>query len=130
MKILTPKGFKVRIEKTKSYFNPKSKHPESVYFYLIDLHTGKKIGNVNLQRYRGKYTTHSFLNEKYHNKGLGIFLYAKAIAWCIKNNYRVTSSGSSSYKAKTLWESSRLREYFHIKKRSIQKEPIWYVYKK
>jgi len=75
-----------------------------------------EIGHINLVRvYTGCYATHSHLDNKFHNKGLGALLYAKAIQWGIKHGYRIRSSGGSSRDAQRVWRGSTLKRWFDIK---------------
>lgn len=148
IKIRAPRGFKFKIEKQFYYedqdpFNylsharPKDKrrkYPETVNVLLINSTTGEIVGNIDLERFKNRYVTHSDLQDQFHNKGIGIIMYAKAIQWCHKNGYKVSSSGSSSLEAQRLWASRRLRKWFKIVKRNYKgiwdsrPEPTWYVY--
>jgi hypothetical protein len=60
--------------------------------------------------------THSTLNYEYHDRGLGVLMYARAIQWALAHGYKVWSSGQSSTNAKRVWKSKRLRQYFSVRK--------------
>lgn len=83
---------------------------------------GKKpedIGYIFLERiYENQYQTHSGLDDKYHGKGLGALLYAKAISFALKNNFKVMSYAYPSIEAENVWTYSRLlRNNFNIRRR-------------
>ncbi len=78
-----------------------------------------EIGYINLRPNYTKdnlYETHSWLHPDYRGKGIGTKLYARAIQYCLVNNYRVRSSGGSSSDAQRVWKSKSLRKYFYIRK--------------
>jgi GNAT superfamily N-acetyltransferase len=106
----------------------------TVSLYDIKGKPNKKIGYIDLYRdYPKSYTTHSFLDDRYHGKGLGVLMYARAIQWCLDNGFQVKSSGNSSLKARRVWKSKSLRELFNIKthKSTMGSEfDTWHAYTK
>lgn len=93
------------------------------------------IGSIDLQRPgkdKNRYVTHSILDYKYHNRGLGLLMYMFAINYALKKGWKVSSSGNTSEAAQRLWKSKRLRKYFTIKRKKgiIPTFDKWYVYNK
>lgn len=127
MRLSTPTGIRSTFEKVPNWDN---KYP-NVSITLFDLKSNIRIGYLDLERtYNNKYITHSSLDPKYRGKGIGLFMYIKALRWCLKNNHRVTSSGGTSSDAQRVWRSKTLRKHFTIKVKYISGQPTWYVYKK
>ena len=126
MRLSTPAGIKSKIEKVNNW---DYKYPD-VFFNIYDAVSNEKIGHLDLERYDNKYVTHSSLDERYRGKGIGLYMYIKALRWCLKNNHRVTSSGCSSSDAQKIWRSKTLRKHFNIKVKYSYSAPTWYVYKK
>lgn len=106
--IVLPKGFSFRV-------SPEINNRVNVYLErTVRLHT-KVVGNICLVRHnRVSFETHSWLAEKFHGKGLGTLLYAKAIQWCLDNGYKVRSSGTTLEAAQRVWRGKGLRKYFTI----------------
>jgi GNAT superfamily N-acetyltransferase len=130
-KVIAPKGFHFRIFKEPV----DKKYPRIVTVSLyVKGKINRKIGYINLYKGWDKtYTTHSYLEDKYHGKGLGVLLYAKSIQWCLDNGCRARSSGASSKKAQRVWKSKGLRKFFNIKtyKSRISSEyDTWHAYAK
>ncbi len=124
--IPAPKGFTIKVDK---------KDPYHVMVKLFRAGNAKRafIGRVTLyQRSAGVYETHSYLDDYYHGRGLGALLYARAIKWGMEQGYLVRSSGSSSDKARRVWEGKTLRKFFSIKKRKGEQVywDVWYAYPK
>jgi GNAT superfamily N-acetyltransferase len=122
-KIKAPKGFSFKVKKMSANYTRVTLH----------LAKGKQIGYVNLSRVRpGFYATHSGLDVKYHNKGLGVLLYARAIQYALEKGWRVSSSGGSSESAQRVWRGKTIRKYFSIKlKKGYQPyDDKWYAYAK
>jgi len=108
-KVIAPKGFHFVVRQ-----NPYDSYSISIKLFKKN----KEIGHVNLVReYKGTYSTHSYLEPKYHNKGLGALMYAKAIQWGMEHCYRVRSSGSSSDAAQRMWRGKKITKWFDIKVR-------------
>jgi hypothetical protein len=77
----------------------------------------EQIGHVNLEKYGKTYTTHSRLyNDKYKNKGFGLYMYATAIKFMLKydKKCKVKSHINNSDDAQRLWKSKRLNTLFKI----------------
>lgn len=124
-KVRAPKGYTFRIKKM-------SNHYTQVALFLSST-IDKKIGQVNLIKVRpGYYETHSYLEEDYHNKGLGALLYARAIQHALQNGWRVRSSGNSSSEAQRVWKGKTIRKYFSIKLKKAKDRDYdkWYAYAK
>lgn len=113
-RVVAPKGFFFKVQdKTYSY---------GYRSLQIQLWKNKvrpeQIGRITLDKeYSGCYSTHSWLNEKYQNKGFGALMYAKAIQWGLEQGYRIRSSGMSSEKALRVWRGKTLLKWFDIKVR-------------
>lgn len=144
-KVRAPAGFKFKVtakpyqtvielfDNNKKVIGPKGKMIPYQY----------AIGRVSLVQdtySKGFWRTHSSLNPEYHNKGLGVLLYARGIQWVLEHKHRVSSSGSSSEMARRLWKSKSIRKYFHIKQKKskyYRADPAvgdrydrWYAYEK
>ncbi len=97
-------------------------------FYLRE--NGQRLGDLSICLLNGKkYETHSFSKKKYHNKGLGLFMYSTAADWCRANNINLYSSGwdVQSDKAHQLWESKRLRKKYKITSTKCQYYRRWKI---
>lgn len=98
----------------------------------------RKIGQVRLVDQGGKkFATHSNLDYRYHNKGLGTLMYAKAIEWCLARGYKCQSSGYSSEDAKRVWTGKSIRKYFRITQKQTESGvwanpdyQTWFAYEK
>lgn len=105
-KVIAPKGYFFRIVK------------DCYSGWSVQLHKRNKgeVGHVNLVReYSGCYSTHSYLEAGYRNKGFGARMYAKAIQFGIERGWRVRSSGGSSEEAQRVWRGSTIKRWFDIK---------------
>ncbi len=61
------------------------------------------------------YEIHSNIwDEKYLNKGLGIYLYSLGADWAIRHGVTLYSSRQTSEYAKRVWRSKRLKEMYKI----------------
>ncbi len=121
--IKVPKEYFLRVQKI------------STYEAIVTLHLksdNRTIGRVSLCHTgrKKKYITHSNLDERYHNKGLGILMYAWAINYALKKKWGVASSGYSSLYAQRVWRSKGLRKYFSIKYKmgTTSNQDKWYAY--
>lgn len=123
-KIRAPKGFRFLIEK--------SRWSSDVYVQLVSSKEIRSVGRITLSRLRKDYyATHSSLNEKYHGKGLGTLMYARAIQYALEQGWKVRSSGHSSEKAQRVWRGKGLRQKFAIKTRKTgYNHHTWYAYPK
>lgn len=100
--------------------------------------SNRKIGQIRLVDMGGKkFATHSNLDYRYHNKGLGALMYSKAIEWCLKRGYRCQSSGYSSEDAQRVWKGKTIRKFFDIKVKQTEKGvwanpeyQTWFAYEK
>lgn len=98
----------------------------------------RKISHIRLVSMGDKkFATHSNLDYRYHNKGLGALMYSKAIEWCLKRGYQCQSSGYSSEDAKRVWTGRTIRKYFTIKQKQTEtgvwanpEYQIWFAYEK
>ncbi len=109
-KIRAPRGFHFRI--TKDYYDRKL---EAVMVELWDSKSKREIGHVNLVRCHGNFMeTHSSLEEAYHNRKLGVLMYAKAIQWALKNGFKVRCGGPSQA-AQRVWRGNSIRKFFKIR---------------
>ena len=86
---------------------------------------GDMIGRVTMikDRNRQSYTTHSFLQSKYHGIGMGMYLYALAADWAAINKVVLHSSQYPSELAKRMWKSQTLRQYYLV----IKKGRSWII---
>lgn len=110
---------------------------ETIYVYLVNKKKkNKKVGEVRLYHQGdGIYETHSDLDEEYRGRGFGARLYARAIQWCLENNFRVRSTGSSSSYAQRMWRGKTIRKYFRIVTKKYKGNPVpendtWHAYAK
>ena len=100
--------------------------------------SNRKIGQIRLvNEGKNKYATHSNLDYRYHNKGLGALMYSKAIEWCLQRGFRCQSSGYSSDDAKRVWQGKTIRKYFDIKVKQTESGQwanpdyqTWFAYEK
>lgn len=126
-KIRVPKGFEFKI---KIPNDPE----DNVKIRLCIKATGKEIGCIELEpKYKTNfYMTHSHLDCEFREQGLGALMYARAIQWCIDNNYRARSSGYSSDDAERVWQSKSLKKHFRILTRRQKSETYrtWFAYEK
>lgn len=108
-KVKVPRGFKFKID---------DKRFDNIVIQLFDLkRKNRNIGHVALRKnINNFYETHSYLDEKYRNKGLGTLLYARAIQWCLENGYKIRSSGYASADAQRVWTSNSIRKHFNVRK--------------
>lgn len=80
--VRAPNNFYWKITKRKNQYDGTN----VVTVCLVNKKTNRTIGTVSLyEQDNGIYETHSLLDHKYHGRGLGTKLYAKAIQWCLKN---------------------------------------------
>jgi len=80
----------------------------------------KEIGRIKLARdYNNIFLTHSSLDRKYHNKGLGVYLYSIAADLASINQIRLHSTTHPSDAAKRVWKSKRFRKYYTVTKRKL-----------
>jgi GNAT superfamily N-acetyltransferase len=121
-KVKAPKGFRFKILKPS----------DTVFVQLFDKATNQKIGNVNLVKLSDTtYATHSWLDPRYHQKGFGTLMYARAIQWCHENGYVARSSGNSSEMAQRMWNGRSIRKFYSIKKKVRDSgSATWYAYNK
>lgn len=141
-KIKAPRGYKFRITRDRGQYAEDDKW-DYVHVTLLNSKTNYEVGHIELEKDDNKWVTHSELNEDLRGQGIGIILYAKAIQYCHRKGWKVSSSGQSSDMAKRLWASKRLRKLFKIIKRSSKNrywdysiddwiitpgEPTWYAY--
>lgn len=120
--INTPKGFSFRV-------NARDRKHVAIQLFR----SGNFIGRVTLyKRSTGVYETHSYLDDRYHGKGLGAIMYMRAIKWALEHKCSVRSSGASSDKARRVWEGKTIRKFFSIKKRKGEQKhwDVWYAYPK
>lgn len=142
-KIKAPEGFKFFIQhfdgRETVYLYLLKKDADTKldrYGYLINMKWSDQIGRITLEKAsRDTYRTHSRLDEEYWGKGYGTLMYARAIQWGLEHDYKITSSGSSSEKAKNVWKGNGIRKYFRIHSRMIEYhkgvyKPRWYAYPK
>lgn len=126
-RIRAPKGFEFNIIRP-------TDPDDNVTVELRLKNGGKRIGSVELEKsLRGKfYSTHSYLDVEFREQKLGTLMYARAIKWCLDNNFKPRSSGYSSDDAERVWESRSLRKYFRIRcRRSKGSEyRTWFAYDK
>lgn len=126
--VRAPKGYYFKIE---DYGN------NNFYVRLYDrknkVGTGP-IGHIHLTNAYGahkKYLmTHSSLNRDYHGKGLGAYMYARAIQFALDNGYKVRSSGGSSEMAQRVWRGHYIRKWFRITARKTNGpycDTTWYA---
>jgi GNAT superfamily N-acetyltransferase len=129
--VRAPNGFRVKYR-----FEQYRGEIHNVYCELFDMSNNHyAIGQVELVRYRkGTFATHSNLDTKYWNQGLGRLIYSKAIAWALNHGYKVRSSGGSSDMAKRVWSGKGLRQLFDIQKKvkryTYSSTETWYAYRK
>ena len=119
------------------YLNDKSLTKTGMIDSTWSAYGGTRIGRVTLapSSFRKDkkffYRTHSTLDSKYHGKGLGTMMYAKAIQWALSEGHRVSSSGDSSMLAKRMWTGKSIRKYCKVVARvRADGRPIWYCYSK
>jgi hypothetical protein len=126
-KIRTPKGFKFTI-------HVPNDPEDNVEIRLCIKETGKEIGCIELERKLGTnfYMTHSHLDCEFREQGLGALMYARAIQWCMDNNYRARSSGYSSDDAERVWQSKSLKKHYRILTRRPKGSfsRTWFAYEK
>ena len=58
--------------------------------------------------------THSSVITSLRNKGVGVTLYDKAIAYCLSKGYRIGSATNTSPMAQRVWLSKRLNTKYRI----------------
>ena len=91
---------------------------KDVHVRLVRRSDNRLVGLIFLYRYdRRTYETHSRLDTYLRGRGIGTFLYVRAIRWCLENGYKVQSSGYSSPKAKNVWRGQGIRTFFNVKRR-------------
>lgn len=113
VRVRAPAGFRWKIVERKSVPGYTS---GCVYVQLVHQGNSRKIGEIRLYKEEdGRYETHSNLDSKYHGRGYGAKLYARAIQWCLENGHSVRSSGSSSEEAQRVWRGKTIRKFFRIR---------------
>lgn len=117
-KFRAPKGFFFKIHK--GWYE---KRLENVMICLFETATKRNIGHVNLVKCDRFMETHSYLEDKYHNRGLGVLMYERAIQWALENDFKVRSSGGSSDKAQRVWRGKTIRKNFRIRTYKSNYEP-------
>jgi GNAT superfamily N-acetyltransferase len=132
IRVRAPNGFRVRYRV--------ETHRKKIYNVYCELYDQSNngayaIGNVELVKWgNDSFATHSTLDPRYWNKGLGTLIYAKAIAWALNHGYKVRSSGGSSDMAKRMWNGRGIRQLFDIQKRTrkytYNTAETWYAYPK
>ena len=102
--------------------------------YVVELLChGVMIGNIRLVNVRTNFgsnavnvlETHSNLDPKFRNCGLGVAMYAGAIKFGLQQGSAVVSSYAPSTLAKRVWTSQRLAQEFVIMKLAKR----WWVFK-
>lgn len=108
--VRAPKNFSWQIVEGRSYLGDR--------WAKVQLVRGTKkkvIGEVTLyEQDSGVWETHSWLDTRYHGKGYGTKLYARAIQWGMTNKVKVQSSGCTSEEAQRVWRGKSIRKYFRI----------------
>lgn len=105
-------------------------------FYSINFHLYNSedycVGYLELERVsKDRYETHSYLDPEYQGLGIGAYLYSKAIQFCHKKGYRVSSSNFPSKSAKRIWVGNTLKKRFKIVKRKYKYKRVkWFAYPK
>ena len=118
--IRLPKGFRFEIRRE---LGCSCLSCRGIITYVVKLLNGKtEAGTVKLRRARftskvKSFETHSYLADEYRGKKLGALMYAKAVQWCLRRGYRVSSSTSPSAFAQRVWNGKTIRKYCRIIKR-------------
>ena len=97
---------------------------EQEYWFSVSKNK-HKIGRLCTNHYYHRYgrfckkvfMTHSSLNKKYHDIGLGIAMYSFAFNFLLSMGHVVRSDYSYSPFAQRVWESKAMNNLFEIKKR-------------
>ena len=107
-----------------------------IVFYRVS-NTGalRAIGHVDLDDCGNKYITHSYLDHKWHSRGIGTWMYTTAIRVGLRNGKAVCSSRMASSMAQRVWTSRTLRKYFVVRSRTAKafrrnRCRVWGVYPK
>jgi GNAT superfamily N-acetyltransferase len=123
MKVKKLKDINIAYEVSK-LTNRYSYYTYEVTFWIKEKYgtIGRSIGYIGLQKTRYKiggipiYETHSYLQENYHGKGIGTFMYSIAIEEAMKLGLRIGSSKRYSKFARRFWQSKSIRKLFKIRR--------------